>query len=186
MRILILADCCNPCWPSLPLFTYHHIVKIADLVEVVVATQVRNRRNIEQAGIGKAKVVYINNECLAGPLYKLGLVLRRNDCLDWNIQYALSYPSYLLFEWLVLKHFRHELVQHKYDIVHRMNPIQSTLPSYIAKKMSGAVFNRSAERGASLARTDSIHLQTGNEFGESRCLSIDERLYFLTLLPFNL
>lgn len=136
MRVLILADDCNPYWPSLPLFIYQHILKIAELVDVDVATQVRNKKNIEEVGLGRAHITYINNEKIAAPLFKLGLKIRRNKLLDWSINHALSYPAYLSFEWLAFKHFKKELLQKKIDIVHRISPVKSTIPSYMAQRCS--------------------------------------------------
>lgn len=65
MRILLLADDCNPQWPSLPIVGYKAAKALAEKVEVVVATHVRNGDNIEQAGFGSAKVEYIDNEYIA-------------------------------------------------------------------------------------------------------------------------
>ena len=133
MRVLILADSCNPDWPSLPAITYHHIVQIAELVDVVVATQVRNAKALRQKGMGKAKVVFINTETLAGPLFKLGMALRRNHMVDWPIHHFLNYLSYLYFEWHVARQFKQALQDRKFDVVHRITPEKSFLPSLMVK-----------------------------------------------------
>ena len=46
-RILILADDCNPEWHSLPALVYNYVCKISEYADVVVATQIRNKPNIE-------------------------------------------------------------------------------------------------------------------------------------------
>src|SRR5262245_54355383 len=48
MRVLILADDCNPEWPSLPIVGYKAARAIAEHADVTVATHVRNRNNIEK------------------------------------------------------------------------------------------------------------------------------------------
>lgn len=134
MRVLILADDCNPCWPSLPVVGYKFARAIANYAEVTVATQIRNRSNIEQAGFGKAKVVYLDTEKIAAPLYKLAGLVRGGSNKAWTTQIALNYPSYLAFEWEAWRYFRRELQAGCFDIVHRVTPMTPTLPSLIASR----------------------------------------------------
>ena len=133
MRVLLLADDCNPQWPSLPVVGYHTCRTIAEVVDTVVATQVRNRPNIEQAGMGKARVVYIDNEYIAGPIHRLSQWIRGGKNVGWTMNVALSYPSYVGFEWEVWKRFRQELRAGKFDLVHRVTPMSPTTPSPLAR-----------------------------------------------------
>ena len=132
MRILILADDCNPEWPSLPLVGYKAARAIADHADVVVATHVRNRDSIEKVGFGRASVRYIDNEYIARPAYKLATWLRRGTETAWTTAMALKYPSYLAFEWEVWKATRDELRKGEFDLVHRITPMSPTLPSPMA------------------------------------------------------
>ena len=50
-KVLILADDCNPEWPSLPVVGYKYARSLARFADVTVATHVRNRENIEKAGV---------------------------------------------------------------------------------------------------------------------------------------
>ncbi|MCC6424437.1 MAG: glycosyl transferase family 1, partial [Phycisphaerales bacterium] len=70
IRALVLADDCNPEWPSWPVVGYKACRSIADHAEVVVATHVRNRPQIERDGMGRGRVVYLNNEYIAAPMHK--------------------------------------------------------------------------------------------------------------------
>jgi len=124
MRILILADDCNPGWPSLPAVAYKAIYAIAKYADVVVATHVRNRENIEKVGFGRAKVRYFDNEYIARPMRRLS---NRG-----GTAVALAYPSNLAFEWAVWRAMRDELREGDFDIVHRISPMSPTLPSPIA------------------------------------------------------
>ncbi len=134
MRVLIISDVCNPGWPSLPSFAYQYALAISKYADVVVATQIRNSGNIEKTGMGNIKVVYINTEKIAAPLYKLAVYLRGGKEKGWAIQTAMDYPSYLVFEWYVWRHFRKDLKNKKFDVVHRITPISTLLPSFMAKR----------------------------------------------------
>ena len=132
MRVLILADDCNPEWPSLPAVGYKAALAIAEYADVVVATHVRNRENIEKVGFGRAKVQYIDNEYIARPMFKFAKYLRGGTDTGWTMATALGYPSYLSFEWEVWKATRQELRRGKFDLVHRLTPMSPTLPSPMA------------------------------------------------------
>jgi glycosyltransferase involved in cell wall biosynthesis len=133
MRVLILADDCNPEWPSLPIVGYKAARAIAERVDVTVATHIRNRDNIEKVGFGKARVHYIDSEYIARPLYNLARLMRGGTDVAWTTAVAMAYPSYLAFEWEVWKAFRRELRAGSFDVVHRLTPMSPTLPSPMAK-----------------------------------------------------
>jgi glycosyltransferase involved in cell wall biosynthesis len=133
MRVLILADVCNPDWPSLPIFGYKFARAIADYNDAVVVTQIRNKPNIEREGLGRAEVVYIDTEKVAAPFYKLGTLLRGGSATGWTIQMAVNYPSYLAFELAVWKLFKKDLQNGRFDVVHRITPVSPTQPSPLAK-----------------------------------------------------
>ena len=54
MRVLLMADDCNPEWPSLPVVGFNLCRAIAEHADVVVVTHVRNRPNIVRAILGEA------------------------------------------------------------------------------------------------------------------------------------
>ena len=132
MRILILADDCNPEWPSLPVVGYKAARAIAEHADVVVVTQIRNHENIEKVGFGRARVRYVDNEYIARPLFKFAKLLRGGTETAWTTAIALSYPSYLAFEWEAWKATRDELRAGAFDVVHRITPMSPTLPSPMA------------------------------------------------------
>ncbi|MGB3404001.1 MAG: glycosyltransferase family 4 protein [Microcoleaceae cyanobacterium] len=133
MRILILAEDCNPDWPSLPIVAYKYARSLAEHIEIVVATQIRNKPNIDRDGLGNAKVVYFDTEHIASPLYKFAKFLRGGTEKGWTLQVAMNYPSYLMFEYLVWQHFKQKLESGYFDVVHRISPMSPTLPSPLAK-----------------------------------------------------
>ena len=133
MRVLILADDCNPEWPSLPVVGYKAARAIAEVADVVVATHVRNRENIEKAGFGKAAVMYIDSEYVAKPMYRFAKWMRKGTATGWTTAVAMAYPGYLAFEWEVWKATRDQLRQGRFDVVHRLTPMSPTLPSPMAR-----------------------------------------------------
>ena len=133
MRVLLLAESCNPDWPSLPVVGYKAARALAEECEVTVATHVRNRPAIERDGLGRAEVVFIDNERVAGPMYRLSTKLRGGHSVGWTTHIATLYPAYLAFEREVKKRFRPELEQGRFDVVHRVTPMSPTIPSPIAR-----------------------------------------------------
>jgi glycosyltransferase involved in cell wall biosynthesis len=139
MRVLLLANDCNPDWPSLPVVGYNACRGIAEHVEVVVATHTRNKDNIDKKGFGKADVVYLDNEYIASPMYKLATFLRGGSSVGWTTNIAMQYPPYLAFEYEAWKRFKGELKAGKFDLVHRVTPMSPTLPSPMARWLKGGL-----------------------------------------------
>tara|TARA_R110001583_G_scaffold5139_7_gene28361 strand:- start:1232 stop:2494 length:1263 start_codon:yes stop_codon:yes gene_type:complete len=134
MKVLILAEQCNPEWPSLPIVGYKAAVEISKLIDVVVVTHIRNKENIDKYGLGNAEVIFIDNEYIARPIYKLANFIRGDEGA-WTTAMAFNYPSYLAFEWEVLKELGVRIKSGEFDVVHRLTPMSPTLPSMIASKI---------------------------------------------------
>lgn len=132
-RVLLLADDCNPDWPSLPVVGYKACRAIGERVDAVVATQVRNQPAITRDGIGRCDVVYIDNEYIARPMCRLSGILRGGNSVGWTTSLAMGYLPYLAFEREVWRRFSGELKEGQFDVVHRITPMSPTLPSPMAK-----------------------------------------------------
>lgn len=133
MRVLLLADDCNPDWPSLPVVGYKLCRAIGDQVEAVVATQIRNRDAIGRTGFGACEVVFLDNDYVAKPLYRFNRRLQGGEIVSWTTTMALKYPSTLAFDREVWKRFGGELKAGRFDVVHRVTPMSPTLPSLMAR-----------------------------------------------------
>ncbi len=134
-RVLLVADECNPEWPSLPIVGYKYALEIGKLAEVTIATHVRNRENIEKDG-PPVPVVYIDNEWIASPMYRLAKLIRGGEEVGWSTSMIFNYLPYLAFEQGVWKHFRKDVKGGRFDIVHRITPMSPTLPSWLAHKVT--------------------------------------------------
>ena len=133
-RVLILAENCNPEWPSLPIVGYKYARALTQVAEVTLATHVRNRPNIEKANDSElaGRVTFIDNEWIARPLYNVAKLLRGGTQVAWSTNQIMAYLPYLAFERQALRHFRPQLKAGGFDIVHRITPMSPTLPSYAA------------------------------------------------------
>ncbi|MEM9435424.1 MAG: glycosyltransferase family 4 protein [Pseudomonadota bacterium] len=128
-RVLILAESCNPEWPSLPVVGYKYARALMEVCDATLATHPRNRENIEATGdIPADRIRYIDTEWLAAPMYKLARRLRGGDEVAWSTNQMMAYPPYIAFE----RQARALLRKDSYDLVHRITPMSPTLPSYLA------------------------------------------------------
>ena len=131
-RVLLLAESCNPEWPSLPVVGYKYARALAKVADVTLVTHIRNRENIEKAGDFGAPVVYIDNEWIAARMYKLAKIIRGGDEVAWSANQIMAFLPYVVFERQALRQFRTALDDGAFDIVHRITPMSPTLPSAIA------------------------------------------------------
>jgi len=136
VRVLILAEACNPKWSSVPLVGFNQIRALAERpdLEITLATHVRNRESLAGDPImDKIKTVaFIDSDLIARPMYRLGQLLRGGKTLGWTTNMALAWPGYFLFERLVWKRFRTAIQAGQFDVIHRVTPVSPTLPSPIA------------------------------------------------------
>ncbi|HVU62793.1 MAG TPA: glycosyltransferase family 4 protein [Phycisphaerales bacterium] len=133
VRVLLLAEACNPEWPSLPVVAYKAALALAEHVEVTLATHIRNRPALDKAGAGRANVVYFDTEYVAAPMHRLASFLRGNEQHAQTLVVAMSWPSQVAFEWEVWRRFKGDLRGGRFDLVHRLSPMSPTLPSPIAR-----------------------------------------------------
>jgi glycosyltransferase involved in cell wall biosynthesis len=131
-RVLLLAENCNPEWPSLPIVGYNYARALARVADVHVATHVRNRPNVEAAGELAPRVTYVDNEWIAARMYRVAKVLRGGSEVAWSTNQMMAYLPYLEFERRALAAFRDELRRGAFDLVHRITPMSPTLPSLAA------------------------------------------------------
>ncbi|MEM9250666.1 MAG: glycosyltransferase family 4 protein [Pseudomonadota bacterium] len=132
LKVLLVADDCNPDWPSLPIVAYKYALALGDVADVTIATHVRNRPNLLRARPDDARFVYIDNEWIAAPMNKLAMRLRGGKEVAWSVSVAMRYLPYLAFEWAVWRRFGPALRAGDFDIVHRISPMTPTLPSLLA------------------------------------------------------
>ena len=134
MKVLILAEACNPAWASLPGFSYSLAESIAHNVDVVLVTHIRNKVDISKIDTHPFKeIIYIDNEYIASPLYKFSLLLKKIGIGGFMTSMALKYPANIAFEYETYKMLKLRLNNQEFDFIHRISPVSPTVPSPIAK-----------------------------------------------------
>lgn len=137
MKVLILAEQCNPDWPSLPGFSYALANEIAKKTTVVLVTHIRNKQNIETTENKVIKeIIYIDTEVIAKPLHKLSEFLRKIGIGGWMTKMALKYPQYILFEKKIYNLLQERIEQGEFSCIHRISPVSPTLPSLLSSKVT--------------------------------------------------
>jgi glycosyltransferase involved in cell wall biosynthesis len=139
VRVLIIAEACNPEWVSVPLEGWSHSRAIAGLVDAHVVTQVRNRDAILRAGLVENRdFTAINSEAVAARVYRLAAVVRGGTGKGWTAVAGLNAISFRYFEHLVWQQFGRRIRRGEFDIVHRLTPLNPTTPSTLAAKCRSA------------------------------------------------
>ena len=135
LRVLLLADSCNPDWISLPLVGWGHTRALHDLVDLHLVTHARNREGISKRDIPPERITYLDNAIGQRIVSGLSKVFRRNSELSWTTLTALQVPEYYLFEYLAWQQFKTRLQNKEFDVVHRLTPMSPVLPSEIAHRL---------------------------------------------------
>jgi glycosyltransferase involved in cell wall biosynthesis len=137
IRVLLIAEACNPTWTSVPLVGYNLARALAarpDL-RITLVTHVRNRDGLATSDICEhAEVIYIDNEFIARPVYQLARLLRGGDQLGWTIDTAMAWPSYVVFEHMLWSKLARRLRLRDFDLIHRVTPLSPTAVSPLAAK----------------------------------------------------
>jgi len=132
LRVLLLAEPCNPKWSSVPLVGYNIVKSLAQRpdLDVTLATHIRNKPGLDgDPLLDLAKVCYIDNDWLAAPAFHLSRLLRGGTNSAWSVNTAMAWPSYVAFEWHVYRRFGKEITNHHFDLIHRITPVSPVISS---------------------------------------------------------
>jgi glycosyltransferase involved in cell wall biosynthesis len=138
LRVLLLAEACNPGWPGEPLIGYNAATALAarDDLDLTIVTQVRNRKALAGDPLGeRAELVYVESEFVAKPLFRLARFLERSTSVSWTMTTALAWPSYVVFEWMVYRRLRDRIRRKEFDLVHRVTPISPGMAGPLAGRI---------------------------------------------------
>lgn len=135
IRLLLIAEACNPTFTSVPLVGYNFARALAERpeLEITLVSQQINRQALENDPIAKrVRLHIVDHEWLAKPLYQLTKVLRGGDKLSWTINTAMAWPSYMVFEHQLHRELRVDFWHQRFDLIHRVTPVSPTLSSPLA------------------------------------------------------
>jgi len=134
MKVLLLADHCNPTFASTPYFGYQIVRAIARKVDqVTLVTQVRNQGHLTKKDLGVAELAFVDSEYIARPVWRLAGWLQGDPNKAQTIGVALNYLSALAFDWEVWKQYGDRLKTGEFDVVHRVTPLSPTTPCPLAR-----------------------------------------------------
>lgn len=133
MRVLLVAEQCNPEMVSVPLVGWSHSQALAKVTDAHLVTQVRNRDAIRRAGLREGKdFTAIDTEAIEARVFRLASRLRGGTGKAWTLLTAMTSLSYPYFEHLVWKRFGRQIRARKFDVVHRLTPLSPAMPSLLA------------------------------------------------------
>jgi len=137
LRVLLIAEAANPEWVSVPLIGWSLSRAIAQLTDAHMVTHVRNRQAIERAGLVEGRdFTAIDNEQVAGPLWRFADRIRGGAGKGWTTMTAFSALAYYSFEREVWRVFGARIQHGEFDVVHRITPLSPTHQSTIAKRVA--------------------------------------------------
>jgi glycosyltransferase involved in cell wall biosynthesis len=135
VRVLLIAEACNPEWVSVPLVGWSHARAIAALTDAHLVTQVRNRAAILRAGLIEGRdFTSIDTETIVGPVYRFADRLRGGANRGWGALAGLMTLAYPYFEHRVWKKFGRRIRAGEFGVVHRLVPLSPAFPSLLAER----------------------------------------------------
>ena len=131
LRILLLAPDCNPESVTTPQIAYAHAEALARLHAVTLVVRAANEQPVRRGG-GNFRA--IESVRLPGLDQLYSWAIRRIFKYDYGRQSltAATYPLQVAFEWRAWRQLRHRIVSGEFDVVLRILPLVSVLPSPFA------------------------------------------------------
>ncbi len=122
-RVLLSAYQCGPGMGSVSQIGWEWYSRLAHRLPVTLVTHIRNRSALERAGapVKGSKIIYIDTEWFAGPLYRLASRLfPRSE----HPVFMISSLDYYLYDWVALKTLRGlRKAGEDWDIIHQPTPV---------------------------------------------------------------
>lgn len=137
LRVLVIAELCNPDWVSVPLEGWGHSRALAEMADLHLVTNVMNRENILKAGLEEGKdFTAIDPSAVAGPMEGVAKLLGADakKSVGWTTLAAVGSFSYYWFEHQVWQLFESRLRAGEFDLVHRLTPCSPVMPSLLAAR----------------------------------------------------
>ncbi len=134
LRVLVIADSCNPEWESVPLVGWSHYHALTELVDAHLVTRNWNRPALDRAGLAEGRdYTAFDTDWLVQPVHRLVQRIS-GPSKGYAMLTALTTPAYLLMERAVWRQFRAALRAGEYDLVHRITPLSAPVPSLLAAR----------------------------------------------------
>jgi len=132
-KIVLAAYQCGPGLGSVSQIGWEWYSRLAQEHEVTLVTHVRNRDALAAAGapLPGSRVIHVDTEWFAGPLYRLA---RRLFPYSEHSVFMLSSLDYFLFDFLAWRTLAAEARRGaRWSLVHRVTPITLAAPSWLGR-----------------------------------------------------
>jgi phosphatidyl-myo-inositol dimannoside synthase len=134
-KVLLIAEQANPEWVSVPLVGWSLAKAIADRCPTLIATHPRNRDAFIRAGMVEGvDFVAVDNERIAGPLFKIASIIRGGKGKGFTALTAFESLYYYAFEQEIWRTLGGALRAGEFRLVHRVTPLTPTAPSILASR----------------------------------------------------
>ncbi|WP_269539122.1 glycosyltransferase family 4 protein [Cerasicoccus fimbriatus] len=134
-RVLVIAEAANPRLTSVALIGYSLTNALREVADVQLATELRNRDSILEAGFPADQLIPVDNRKMQGLAFKVAKFLRGGESLGWTIYSAFYNVAYPVFERKLWHMLESRLKSGEFDLVHRVTPLSPTNASPIAKRL---------------------------------------------------
>ena len=136
LRVLLIAEQCNPEWTSVPLVGWNWYKALRSYADITLVTQIRNRAAISRHVNTNDNVEFIDSELVARPVHRLARLLTLGRGLGWTTKHVLAWMPYLYFEHKVWQRFGKELAAGDFDLVHRLTPLSPVYASLLSGRLA--------------------------------------------------
>lgn len=126
-KILLIAQECNPDWPSVPRISYELCRSISRLRHVTIMTHQRNEQALKKA-LPEIEVISIPENKSEAIWYRMVYWLSGKRRW-WPIHHLLSFPLHILFTLRVEDTIRRRLIFGEFGLVHVLTPMIPRYPS---------------------------------------------------------
>lgn len=128
-HLILVAYQCAPEQGSVSRIGWEWYRRLAPRQPLTLVTHIRNRTALEQAGapLPHSRIVYIDSEWFAGPLYRVANALFPHS---EHVRFMLASLDYYLFDYLACQQLR-SLPMPAHTLLHRVTPVSPSAASLL-------------------------------------------------------
>lgn len=132
LRILLIAEQCDPRGMSVPLLGYRFTEQICRFADVTLVTREKYLAAIQEKGI-HADIISANPSKIAEKYSQFLSRYTLKKQLNWPLLHALKYPLYVEFNRFVYRQFVGAVKRGEFDLVHAVTPMIPRYPIKLAQ-----------------------------------------------------
>ena len=129
LKVLALAEMCNPDWASVPLVGWNYVAELSKHTDLTLVTSRNNYREIERVKPNFLRI-YAGFRAVDWLFAKMVRYLFRGNYGSATLTFA-KIPFYLLFEIHAALKLRSKIAASEFELIHRVTPVSPVVPSVI-------------------------------------------------------